>query len=100
MSVFRAEAEGFEPPEPVKVQRFSRPPLSTTQPHLRGGLLVIFGECGKFFFQKKGMTQLGMRFSGCVCDCLGAVLAVLGGLWYVCLGWLEHPFGAFAIVTL
>ena len=29
-----AERVGFEPTEPVKVQRFSRPPLSTTQPPL------------------------------------------------------------------
>ena len=30
-----AEGEGFEPPEPVKVQRFSRPPVSATHPPLR-----------------------------------------------------------------
>jgi hypothetical protein len=30
-----AERKGFEPLEPVKVQRFSRPPLSTAQPPLR-----------------------------------------------------------------
>ncbi len=30
-----AEREGFEPPERVNAQRFSRPPLSTTQPPLR-----------------------------------------------------------------
>lgn len=30
-----AEEEGFEPPERVNAQRFSRPPLSTTQPLLR-----------------------------------------------------------------
>ena len=30
-----AEEEGFEPPEPAKAQRFSRPPHSTTLPLLR-----------------------------------------------------------------
>ncbi len=30
-----AEEEGFEPPGRVNAQRFSRPPLSTTQPLLR-----------------------------------------------------------------
>lgn len=30
-----AEREGFEPPEPAKVQRFSRPPQSTTLPSLQ-----------------------------------------------------------------
>jgi hypothetical protein len=29
-----AEREGFEPPETLLPQRFSRPPLSTTQPSL------------------------------------------------------------------
>ena len=28
------EREGFEPPVPLRVQRFSRPPLSTAQPPL------------------------------------------------------------------
>src|SRR3954464_649105 len=32
-----AESEGFEPPIPVKVCRFSRPVPSTTRPTLRGG---------------------------------------------------------------
>ncbi len=31
---FMAEGEGFEPPERANAQRFSRPPLSTTQPPL------------------------------------------------------------------
>ena len=30
-----AEEEGFEPPEPFRAQRFSRPPHSTTLPLLR-----------------------------------------------------------------
>ena len=33
-----AERQGFEPWEPVKAQRFSRPPRSTTPAPLRGGL--------------------------------------------------------------
>ena len=32
-----AEGEGFEPPEPVRAQRFSRPPVSTTHTSLRAG---------------------------------------------------------------
>ena len=31
-----AEGEGFEPPLPVKVKRFSRPPVSTAHTSLRG----------------------------------------------------------------
>src|ERR1700719_2090477 len=31
-----AEREGFEPPVPFPVQRFSRPPVSTTHTSLRG----------------------------------------------------------------
>ena len=31
-----AESEGFEPPVPFRVQRFSRPPVSTAHPALRG----------------------------------------------------------------
>ena len=34
-----AERQGFEPWEPVKAQRFSRPPRSTTPAPLRGGLV-------------------------------------------------------------
>jgi hypothetical protein len=33
-----AEGEGFEPPEPFRVQWFSRPPPSTTRPSLRGDI--------------------------------------------------------------
>src|SRR5271156_1444596 len=36
-----AEEEGFEPPEPFRVQRFSRPPVSTTHPFLRHYLSSI-----------------------------------------------------------
>src|SRR5262245_39919000 len=32
-----AEGEGFEPPIPFRVQRFSRPPPSTARPSLRTG---------------------------------------------------------------
>ncbi len=30
-----ADREGFEPPEPLRAQRFSRPPQSTTLPPVR-----------------------------------------------------------------
>jgi hypothetical protein len=36
-----AEEEGFEPPEPAKAQRFSRPPHSTTLPLLRRAVFGI-----------------------------------------------------------
>ena len=32
-----AEGEGFEPPVPLRAQRFSRPPVSTAHTSLRGG---------------------------------------------------------------
>ena len=32
---YMAEGEGFEPPVPFRVQRFSRPPVSTAHPSLR-----------------------------------------------------------------
>ena len=35
-----AEGEGFEPPLPVKVKRFSRPPVSTAHTSLRVGELA------------------------------------------------------------
>ena len=39
-----AEGEGFEPPVPFQVQRFSRPPVSTTHTSLRAGLqhFIVF----------------------------------------------------------
>ena len=33
--IILAEREGFEPPEPSRAQRFSRPPQSSTLPPLR-----------------------------------------------------------------
>jgi hypothetical protein len=37
-----AEGEGFEPPVPAKVQRFSRPPVSTAHPSLRVRKVFMF----------------------------------------------------------
>ncbi len=37
-----AEKEGFEPPVPARVQRFSRPPHSTTLPFLRAAKVERF----------------------------------------------------------
>ena len=50
-----AEREGFEPPERANAQRFSRPPLSTTQPPLRTspfirGAATKFKRLGWFFY--------------------------------------------------
>ena len=40
-----ADGEGFEPPEPLPAQRFSRPPQSTTLPPIRVSLFRV--ECRK-----------------------------------------------------
>ena len=46
-----AEGEGFEPPVPFRAQRFSRPPVSTAHPSLRGRdairLYPEAGSCGR-----------------------------------------------------
>ena len=42
-----AEGEGFEPPVPAKVQRFSRPPVSTAHPSLRMATPVAFERSAK-----------------------------------------------------
>jgi hypothetical protein len=34
-----AEGEGFEPPLPFRVKRFSRPPVSTAHTSLRGSVI-------------------------------------------------------------
>ena len=38
-----AEGRGFEPPDPVKGQRFSRPPQSTTLPPFRDDFSIASG---------------------------------------------------------
>ena len=45
-----AEREGFEPPERANAQRFSRPPLSTTQPPLRRYLNNATARSGQVIF--------------------------------------------------
>src|SRR6185437_15037221 len=40
-----AEGEGFEPPLPLQVKRFSRPPVSTAHTSLRVGELVCLHHC-------------------------------------------------------
>jgi hypothetical protein len=39
-----AEGEGFEPPLPVRVKRFSRPPVSTTHTSLRMDYIFIIND--------------------------------------------------------
>ncbi len=39
-----AEGEGFEPPVPFQAQRFSRPPVSTAHPSLRGWKASAFSQ--------------------------------------------------------
>lgn len=47
------EKQGFEPWEGINPQRFSRPPLSATQPPLRKtGIIRNFEENEKSFMQK------------------------------------------------
>ena len=57
-----AEREGFEPSVPVRIQRFSRPSPSTTQPSLRclslnihpfDGKAKIFCVFFEFFLKKQ-----------------------------------------------
>jgi hypothetical protein len=43
-----AEKEGFEPPVPVKEQRFSRPPHSTALPFLRVQKYKFFHSSANF----------------------------------------------------
>ena len=45
-----AEREGFEPPERANAQRFSRPPLSTTQPPLQRYLNNATARSGQVIF--------------------------------------------------
>jgi hypothetical protein len=40
-----AEGEGFEPPLPFRVKRFSRPPVSTAHTSLRGWFEFIKADC-------------------------------------------------------
>jgi hypothetical protein len=47
-----AEREGFEPPVPFQVQRFSRPPVSTTHTSLRAGGYIHY---------KPGFYRTGSR---------------------------------------
>jgi hypothetical protein len=66
-----AERQGFEPWEPVKAQRFSRPPRSTTPAPLRGGLVeerlrLNAAQC-------KGDFQLLFRMA--FFHCFGTVFA-------------------------
>ena len=64
-----AERQGFEPWEPVKAQRFSRPPRSTTPAPLRIGVVRPFrmdftgwqGGLGQFS-RTRGISLLTNRF--------------------------------------
>ena len=47
---FMAERQGFEPWVPVKGQRFSRPPRSTTPAPLHAGRLSFLKPTCKWFF--------------------------------------------------
>ena|SRR5437016_11483662 len=78
-----AEREGFEPPERFPVQRFSRPPPSTTRPSLRGSILRAKLVCnvdrkGMGFAKScAGVCGLARKQTarGCRCDDLEARLA-------------------------
>ena len=49
-NIFMAERQGFEPWVPVKGQRFSRPPRSTTPAPLHAGRLSFLNPTCKWFF--------------------------------------------------
>src|SRR5579872_5033955 len=46
-----AEGEGFEPPVPFPVQRFSRPPVSTTHTSLRVRPSIVYIDCAGLYSQ-------------------------------------------------
>ena len=56
-----AEREGFEPPERANAQRFSRPPLSTTQPPLRAEFLNKQDMANAQAPIMRVMLQVGLR---------------------------------------
>jgi hypothetical protein len=53
-----AERGRFELPEPVKVQRFSRPPQSTTLPPLRDESSLTWRETATVFRQTIDLTSV------------------------------------------
>ena|GEM_PF-3919096 len=56
-----AERGGFEPPVPVRAQRFSRPPRSTTPAPLHAMFITNFeGRCNS-------LTAVRLRETGCTC---------------------------------
>ena len=57
-----AEREGFEPPVPVKIQRFSRPPRSTALASLHS---IIVGKAKAFPFVR---GERGIRTPGALAD--------------------------------
>ena len=59
LSASSTEAKGFEPLEPSQVQRFSRPPLSTTQPHLHRPIYAICNPFARKIFKKMNPPRLG-----------------------------------------
>ncbi len=52
-----AEGEGFEPPVPFQAQRFSRPPVSTAHPSLRGRGTVLDCTAKPLFGQIGGLRD-------------------------------------------
>ena len=54
-----AEGEGFAPPVPVKVQRFSRPPVSTAHASLRAAFISL--PALRNWLRTVGGQDLGFR---------------------------------------
>ena len=50
-----AEGEGFEPPVPFRVQRFSRPPVSTAHASLRKDKPPLMAQAGIFSYGLAGV---------------------------------------------
>src|ERR1017187_1408895 len=53
---YMAEGEGFEPPVPFRVQRFSRPPVSTAHTSLRSLIYRVSQSLAKTQGHAKGRT--------------------------------------------
>ena len=65
-----AEGEGFEPPVSFQVQRFSRPPVSTTHTSLRGGCAVTVRL--KLVYNSLRTTKGAFNSSNCLAILLRA----------------------------
>ena len=73
-----AEGVGFEPTDPAKGQRFSRPPLSTTQPSLQDD---------KCHYSKPEQNEKGPRQNICIFYWFGGFYGPLSGYFILLFHW-------------